>query len=292
MALGQALGTVGGADVRVAPDGALEVVDARLGAEKAVVQTACPYSLASGAGAGATPKGVMRWIANDHLAPPSFLVAYTRELEVRADWYERAGFPATPLTQYSTEDPWLEPVLRVVDLTLSVTGDNSSATTSYIAVAGMVLPVDVWFAAVAAKGDAVNAPPGFAQISRFVVQQFYLSDVLYRLYADSPVDPLGPSAIWNLRLGVAMADYRNLFRLNPRFASRCVPGTIVARRAALLNAATGERQPSPVWRDYYRKPTLRGLINQQRAGNQVEGVPPIDNAQVFAVGGRTYSSGN
>lgn len=287
VALGQALGSVGGVDARVAPDGAIELVDAMLGAEKTIIQAACTSSLANGAGLGARPKGVMRWCVQNHCAPTAFLVQYTREMEVRADSWEQASVPATPASQYASDAPWAEPVLRVADLILSVNQPGATPA-NYTAVQSTVVPVDAWFAAVAAKADATNAPPGYAAITRSIVQQNYLADVLTKLYADSPIDPLGPSTIWTARLGAITSDYRNLFRLNPRFARRCVPGTIVASRAALLNPATGERQKSPVYRDYYTKPTTRGLVNQQRLGNQVTSIPPL-GGQTFPAGGRSYS---
>src|SRR5262249_11318655 len=67
VALGQALGSVGGVDVRVAADGFLELVDAMLGAEKALIQAVCTYSLATPG--GVTPKGLMRYCAMNHVAP-------------------------------------------------------------------------------------------------------------------------------------------------------------------------------------------------------------------------------
>lgn len=286
VALGQALGTVGGVDVRPEPDGTLSIVNAQLGAERATIEAFCTYSLASGAGPGATPKGVMRLCAMNHVAPRSFLVQYNRELEVRGDGWEQATEPATAAAWYSSDAPWVEPVIRVADLSLFTVIDGLTPS-SYTAVQGSVVPVDPWCAGVAHKADAVNAPPGFAAITRPIIQQNYLSDVLNKLYSDSAVDPLGPSAIWSSRIGQIMSDYRNLFRLNPRFARRCVPGTIIAKRAALLNQQTGERQPSPVIRDYYTKPTTRGLLNQQRFGNQVTCVPHL-GGQTFPPSGRTY----
>lgn len=289
-ALGQALGTVGGVDARVAKDGAIEIVDAMLGAEKSVIQSACTSSLASGAGMGATPKGVMRFCAMNHVAPTSLLIEVTRELEVRSDLWEQPTPPATAAALYQSDAPWSEWVLRVVDLVLRVSDASQSGAAAAFAVQSSAIPVDTWMAGVAAKNDASNAPSGYEAITRAIVQQNFFSDVLTKLYADSPVDPLGPSTIWSARIGEIMAHYRRLARLNPRFARRCVPGTIVPLRAALLNPATGERQPAPVIRDFYTKPTTRGLIVQQRFGNQSTCVPPI-GGQVFPAGsnGRTYS---
>lgn len=302
VALGQALGTVGGVDIRVGQDGSLEVVSSLLGDEKSIIQAACTSSLASGAGVGATPKGVMRFCAMNHIAPTALDVLFTREMEIRTDSFERstdASFPfavlglATNPGQYVSDAPWCEPVMRVADLALNIRTTNPLVTGgSYVAVQSTYVSVDDWFTGVAALADFSTTASG-KPISRLIVQQSYLGDVLKKAYCDSPTDPLGPSVIWSSRIGVIMSDYRNVFRLNPRFASRCVPGTIIANRAGLINPATGERAPSSVYRDFFVKPTSRSQANQERNGNEIVCVPEsqsllIGIGQSFKAGGRTY----
>lgn len=263
VALAQVLGQLGGLDIRCEPDGSLAIVDAYMGAEKSMVTSNVTYSLDA--------KGVLKWISMAPVAPRFLTAQYTRECEVRADAF--ADYSQTTQTDLTNSDaPWAENVISVADFNLPTVTEHGR---TFIAIQGMYIGVSPWFVAVAGQKDA---PAGAAipwTISTALTFPTAFSPILGDSFVDDPANPLGPDSIWANRLGKLSQDLFTAYRLNPRFASRCIPGSITAKRVGLLNAATGQRAPSQAWRDYIRFPSRRGLKNQQRYGYNMISIPPL-----------------
>lgn len=262
VSLGQALGLIGGVDVFVDLDGAIVFVNAFMGAERAMIERLVPYSLFA--------RGMIRWISMASVAPHEIRVLYTREVEVRADGIERQE--GATQERLSTEQPVVTNVIQVTDLTLPGVTDPELGGPTYTAIQGMFVPVDSFLAAVELKGDRIANGLAPNPLTRRMICDAYHGGGLQRLY----VVGLGgePNYLWQGRVGSIMRDYRLTWRLNPRFAARCVPGSIRPLRAALLDPATGTRQPSSVWADYCRRPTIQGIPTAAKAGWNVNVVPP------------------
>jgi hypothetical protein len=261
VALAQALGAAGGLDLRVAPDGALELVDANMGAEKDTIEKHATYCLEDRG-------GPMRWIRMTRIAPKNINIFVNRECEVRADFWERE--PGTPaFTDAELGDrPILLNKIKVTDLTIPSQGTQI--------VAGTYLEVDAWFDAINALGDG---PPGVAlPFNRKSALANYLGPMIEHTFA---VDAAGdPVPIWQARTAQLRSDLRITYGLNPRFARLIVPGTIKAVRAALIDPVNGTRQPSGYWGDYCRRPTTQGMQNTRFRAWNTSSVLPVESEPI------------
>ena len=262
VSLGQALGLIGGVDVFVDLDGAIVFVNGFMGAERAMIERLVPYSLFA--------RGMLRWISMTNVAPHEIRVLYTREVEVRADGRELQD--GATQERLSTEQPVVTNVVQVTDLTLPGVTDPELGGPAYTAIQGMFVPVDSFLAAVNLKADRVNTGLDPGPITRRRICDAYHGGELQRLYVMALNSE--PSYLWQGRVGAIMRDYRLAWRLNPRFAARCVPGSIRPLRAALLDPSTGTRQPSSVWADYCRRPTIQGIPSMKKAGWNLNVIPP------------------
>jgi len=300
VAVGQTLGAVGGLDIRVAADGAIEIVEAYLGAEKSTVDPIVKaYSLER--------KGVLRWVDMSHTAPAGAKILVTRYCEVRADsWESQPGSGALDDDQLwgTDNNPSLINVIGVTDPQLITQPGVKAIPAGQSAVQGTLLPVDTYCPSVAALGDAPgpsNGVPGAQVLSRSYLLQGVggngacspmMSNALERNFQAQDIG-LGFSNLnWALRCN-ALHDLRKRYKLNPVFARQCLPGSIKAERAGLLDAATATRQPATVWMDYVQRPAGPGWAPSDKFGWQVNSIPGIgtsggDNPQGFGTGIKTY----
>lgn len=268
IALGQALAAMGGLDLRVDDDGNFELVDAMLGAEQASILAYVPYSLRF--------MGMMRWVAMANLAPETIEVGFDADVEVRADGFQEDTVASAPTS--STTWPLLHNVIQVTDKQLTTTDTTTGKT--YTAVAGSYLPVDQWFSAVAAD-TLVPAPPVPAQVtfSRSYALFDYMRGLMEFWYVTGQSGGLEPSPAWANRIRSMKEHLLKTWRLDPAFASLCIPGSIRPVRARLLDAANQTRQPSPVYMDYCRKPSIRGVRDIKKFGWNTHCIPGDQTGQ-------------
>lgn len=302
VAVGSVLGALGGLDVRVADDGALELVDAWLGAEKKTVEQVVRRWFGAAPEGSLERLGKVRLISMANVAPASGKVLYTRRCEVRADSWE-----PEPAARYSkgdalswgkTNDPVMTCVARVTDQQLVVPGSvpaNLGGGTT--AIQGVLLPMDALIDAVAALNDQ---PPGRGtpQLSRqFLLagkggnpsSSAILGGKLGFLYVSDGGTGTGANVLWGARLAEIVSSLRQLYKLSPSFSRLCKPGTIRAERAALLDAVTATRQPATPFFDIVQRPKNPGLATDDHWGWQLNNVPPSSpNTQVFPSGTKTY----
>lgn len=262
VSLAHALAEAGGLDVRINDDGDPELVDAFLGSEKETIEKFIPYSLLR--------RGVMRWISMSNVAPKSVSNGFDAELEVRADGWLRA--PGTGLVDVGSY-PTLDMVIQVTDKQLATTDPVSGK--SYQAVCGSYLPADQWFDAVA--GDAVvpapaPIPPQVSWSRAYECIDFFRGFMEF-WYVTGQTGGLEASAAWSGRFRSMKENFLKTWRLNPAFSSLCVPGTIRPVRAQLLDAANQTRQPSPVYQDYCRRPSVRGVRDEKNFGWNIHAIP-------------------
>jgi hypothetical protein len=259
--LSEVLALMGGVDVRVEPDGSVTILDAQLGLEKDMLERNVPYAISG--------KGALTWIDMGKVAPFAVDVYYWREVEIRADGWEQAPTfdPSLNTTSLQViEDPGdlpiLENVIQVSDLQLTCFDIYSGAL--FTAIQGMYVPVDSWTYGVFLKQDYASPPGPFTRL--WMIQHYFGAqwENAYVTGTFSGVDQ--PSAVWAGRSGSARTHFRRTYRLNPRFAHRCVPGSIRPVRAGLLDPINGVRSPSPVFMPYCRRPTTRGLQKDVHLG--------------------------
>jgi len=294
MAIAQALGALGGLDIRVADDGAIELVNAFLGAEKSTVDPiVSAYSLEW--------KGLLRWISMANRAPTAGLVRLTRRVEVRADSWEgppgptgNASTVGDDVTWGTDNTPTMINVIPVTDQSIPYPSKTDPS------VQNTLVPTSAFLQAIASLNDA---PPGTPQawtpISRKLLLQGpggvrsaspLLSEMLEGTYVSDHGTGVGANASWALRCQALRNYFRTLYKLNPIFARQCLPGSIKAERVGLLDAATGTYQTATVYADHVQRPRGPGFSTDDAFGWIVNSVPPNNpNTQVFPSGQKTYA---
>lgn len=263
VALAQALALLGAVDVRVdPPTGTVVLRDRRAGAERRIVEALMPYVVEG--------LGRMVLIRNQNRIPSVLSVRYVREPEVRADYVEDAGTTARPA---NPTDPQLQCVVQIAGDTSLIVTDPWTGRTGNEA-QGTFVEVNAYLASIAARVPVAtpDANPGALTLQR--VQELYLGSNQYLLY--TMAGGLIPDAAWEARLSSVFGGYRVTYLLNPAFASLVLPGSIRPVLSGLLSANTGQRQPSPVFMDYARRPSRRWLArsNGARFGWNVHALPP------------------
>lgn len=292
-AIGQTLGALGGLDLRVADDGAIEVVDAFLGAEKETVDPVVrDYSLER--------KGVLRWISMANVAPRAASVLITRRVELRVDSFEGApgsdGNASTvgdDVTWGVTGDPTMINVIPVTDLSLPYPSAQSPS------IQGTLVPLSRYCKAV---GDLNDSTAGTPRAARTLTRQYLLagpggksaspllSETLDMVYVEDHGTGVGPNVLWGARVAALKNFVRTLYQIDPLIARQCVPGSIKAERVGLLDAATGTRQPATVYMDYVQRPVGPHLATSDKYGWQQNSVPPSSpNVQAFPTGSKSYT---
>ena len=265
--LGQVLAAAGGLDVRVSPDGVLEFVDAFLGSERKTIAKCVNYALEN--------MGTLRLVRMTNVAPSAINVLYVRRLEVRADAWEQA--PSATSSPAKGNLPVLENVGLVTDLQVK------DVTTGAVYTQNTPVPFDTLLASI----NALNDAPYWAILpfTRETLINAYLNPKLLEENWVIPPknDSSAPNLLWAARLAMAFACFRRLYRLNPAFAQRCVPGSIRAERAALIDASTGTFQNSPVYVDHARRWFSRGQASESLHGGNRACFPP-DDGQSLARG--------
>ena len=190
--------------------------------------------------------------------------------------------------------PTLINVLGVTDTLLPGAGGVPGA------VHGTLLPVDTWIGLVQALNDQ---PSGVPPISRELIlagqggsgvqgnTSLIMGGKLWSYYLIGPDAPAGagPNLVWSHRLGEIKNKLRKVYKLNPIFARMCRPGSIVAERAGLLDAANQQRQPATLFMDYVERPKNR-IATPTQFGFNINTIPgPAGNQQVYPNGIKAYS---
>lgn len=282
--LAQALGIVGGVDIRVEPDSSISVVDSYLGAEQTLIESVVNYSLDA--------KGTLRLVDMQHVAPREITVGYELDMEVRADGWEpddRIWFPASggvlgnppwaPTIGPGADAPWVQNVITVTDQSMPLR--SRAVFGGATMVQGMVVPLDDWLQGVEIQGDRINigAAGGSAgPLTPVVAANLWFGPQLNLQYVTFTNQE--PDQLWAARIAAFRADWRALWQLNPKFARRIMPGTIRAVRAGLIDPISNTRTPSSVYEDFCRRPSLRGMKEEVTAGWNASFIPAA-NASTF-----------
>lgn len=269
IALGQAMGVAGGVDVRVSEDGTgLEFVDAFMGAERMAVLAACDYALEN--------MGTLRLIDMINCAPNVINVLFVRQVEFRADMWEQS--PTGTQTAVALGNlPIFYNVGIVTDLSLTYDGNTY--------VQGTPVPMDTLLAAITAQNDKPAWTSNAVPFIRQTALDNYFNTLLDDNYVNDPQGAAFPSTIWQARVNMLRACLRRLYQLNPTFVARCVPGSIKAVRATIVDPVTSTRQNSPVYLDHCRRWLARGSNKEALHGGNNHFLPTLpDNPQVLPKG--------
>lgn len=232
--LARALSQIPGRSLSCDLDGVIHVIDAVPGHEKKMID-----ALRSGFRGHA--HGDMTWIDNTGIRPANgFRVFSTPELEVRLRY--------DPTATVAPDDPFLEPVFQVPDLTLSV-----PAVTPYNA---RTVGMNSWILPAEAYPAWGKFPLGFT-LSDDAVREGYLTGGLELnfVYVSPGVADL-PSA---RRIQTVRRCWRRFYRINPRFWSRVLSARPVM--SAIWDTSTGMRAASPVYVNAAKRYEVRWLAN-------------------------------
>lgn len=303
-AIGQTLGALGGLDIRVEDDGSISIVNAYLGAEKETLDPiVAAYSLEG--------KGKLRWISMGPVCPPAARVLVTRRLEIRAESYEGAPGPGGNLSTVGDDVVWgtdntptMINVAPVTDQKLPPSSDNPF-------IQGTLIPMSLLCESIAAANDTQAGTPSAAvPITRLYLLAgpngagftsngvFFppaigasplMSEVLENNYVADKGTGVGNNVPWSARCAAIRQSMRTLYKLNPNFARQCLPGSIKAERAGLLDAVTGLRQPATVYMDYVQRPVGPGIATSDQFGWMVNSIPGTPSGQSFPTGSKAYS---
>lgn len=259
IALARALSLVGGVDVFVDRSGKVVVFDRILGTEKQTVEKHFPYALLN--------DGHLQWVRMNHIAPKKIVGLYSREMEVRFDFKENSP---DSTAEDIRDTPGLENVTQITDQSLSISRYGVTSTE----IQGSWVEVNSWFTAISSISP--SPPTTTGPLTRAKVQDCFLGPLLPLMYV-SGFTGVSPNMIWAGRVESILKNYRQTFRIDSRWLSRILPGSLRPVRAALLDGPTGTRQPSPVYMDYCQIPTYR-LLAQQRADGKlawnIHALPP------------------
>lgn len=301
-AIGQTLGALGGLDIRVADDGAIEIVNAYLGAERETVDPiVSSYSLER--------KGVLRFVSMANVAPKSAKVLYTRRVEVRADSWEAQPGPDGNLSTSGDDVTWgtdnTPTMINVAPVTDPFLPFPSAQNPS---VQGTLLPMSQLCKAIAALNDQTGAVNGISPSTKLSRQYLLgsgapgstvpngvasplLSELFELNFVDDRGTGVGPAVYWAQRCRAIRSYFRQVYKLNPVFSRQCIPGSIKAERAGLLDAATATRQPSTLYMDFIQRPAGPGFSKSDKFGWNVNSIPGSPNSQVFPNGIKLYPDG-
>lgn len=264
VAVGRALAQAGGVDVYVNKAGRVVVTDRVFGAERGLVEKALKDKYEN--------LGVLTLVRMNHLRPKTHRVFVRRQHEIRVDYKEG-----------ETQDrnaPYLTNEMQVTDSLLTVSGKQE--------VQGSFGEINAVLTGVAASSTS-PAPAQPGPLTTEVIRNRYLGAALVLSYVFQNGAAVEPDRVWDGRIASALGNYRVTYRVSPRWMDRIMPGTLKPVRAALINAATQTRQPSPVYADHCARPTLRALSKSPVAklGWNVHSMPGTLSS---STGAKTYSS--
>lgn len=249
-ALARLMQAVGMCDCRYDAETATVIVeDRKLGDEIPVVQAKVAYD--------AENWGKLRLCDMSGYRPGVWLVGWWVRAEVRADFIEGQS-----KTQLGKDAPWWDNVIPVTDQILT----DATATPPAVYNTSMLMEFTAWLKAVNALGDYPAAYGPLALVGSVTpatspvgIQQFFCGSYLHKMYCDPNNSPPAYQ-LWAPRIHAILSHYRQVFRLNPRFVSLCIPGSIRADRVAYMDPITRRQSPSPVFVDYFDVSTKLGFV--------------------------------
>lgn len=241
LGLAKAISAVPGRNIYTDLDGVIHVYDAVPGAEKSIIDRLRTLHLVG--------NGDMTWIDMSASRPADgYRVFTTPELEVRLDYNFGTG-------SVNADDPYLEPVFKVTDLTLNVpASSNYSYPARSVAMGSWITTAEAFEAWGA--GGRLNR-----KLSNDIIRDGYLKGSLVQEYVYST--PPDPDLVWHRRIDMVMKYWRRAFRVNPKFWARVLRVSDPPVMAAVWDQATGTRARSPAFVNMSKRYEIRWLLANQ-----------------------------
>jgi len=225
-------------------------------------------------------QGIAKLVQNSRTRPSKIHVLFTRECEVRFDFWEDEALSTAPIeVNDEVEKRFMTNVLGVPDFNLKIGGKDR--------------PMGSWVS----FNDALTAwnedgVPGFGKLDYPIIRKAMVP------FLDlwSGILALGqrePNADWAGRINAINQNYRTTFQVNQKWWSRIL--SVQASRLALIDQATGARAPAAVFADFCRLGSQRSYFRDLGAGvdlayamnqksyPQDKGSPLLDPADRFPI---------
>lgn len=249
LGLARAIESVPGAGIYVDLAGTIHVYDRTPGAEKALVAT-LPKSLMGYGDLVLVDKSNLRPVPS----ASSWRIYLDYEIECRLTYNESGnglwGVDKEGNPGHAKDDPFLQPVLQVTDISLTIPAGPWSSIGARTVGQGTWITQDEAFEAwggLSALG--LNLP----KLTDAIVAAHWADGGLQH-YATASTDVLN-NALWAARVNELSARWRTTFRINPYFWDRIRHAW--NQRAAILDPTTGGRAPAPVYTNFATWPIFR-----------------------------------
>lgn len=261
VSIARMLGTIGGMDLYVDPeDGLMHIKPRVMGDERPVIEGLL------GTDGLKDKEGWGKIVLRDetHNRPASFDFIYKPDMEFRSDFVEVAGSQAVQNIDY----PWCETVVKVMEyrpgnyIAQTPVGNRQCLPGEYLEISAYL-------------GTMPNGPLVPSLNKARLQQNLNNENGIYSILGNGQIPDPGEEA----RIKSALASYRQDFRVNRRWTSRCQPGTIRAVMASVADAETGKQKESNVYVDHCVIPPLEVALgnstNALQAWNR-DSFPPLD----------------
>lgn len=188
-----------------------------------------------------------------HLRPRAVNVLFTREIEVRFDYFETV----TSSGVENRRDPTLINVLKVPDAELALTDGTKVGYGTWLKVDDAI---EAW--------NLTARPTAAPALSQRLLRQHATSSFRALRIRYTTTDEGEKDPIWVARFNALQRHWRKTFQPIKEWRDRLL--AVRANRVAVVNPSTGSRAEAAVYTDYLVKPTWRGIGVDKRSSRRVD----------------------
>lgn len=261
-------------------DGTVVLTSKATGDEKGIVQALQPEIAGM---------GHVDLVTNELVRPRAIEVLFTREVELVFDFSENAQEVGQTVAEIG-DARQMQNVLPSPDYQLT-TADGVPANRSPIVQGTYITYSDAFNYWGSMPFISTNGGAGrnldHDIMQRALVPGMDMAAAL--LKAGSQPDNNGAIRPWVARINTALACYRTMYRISPKYMDRIL--SIRAYRVTTIDPQSGTRAPAPAYGDYCWLYTQQTLLKQVRTANTSDGSPDwIINKTAYPTNGRLDSS--
>jgi hypothetical protein len=194
--------------------------------------------------------------------PEKAIIHYTREVEMMVEYDD--DFGSQTVSQPVRDDPYVECVIPTVDPVTKLTEYNP--LTDQMETRNV--PMGTWVEAkalLAAWEEDRSNLPNSDLISPYtfeVVKKMWMVGGLESVWGGGGKYDYDEDGNASARVAAFMANFRQTFRINPRYMERI--RSLRAVRVGVLNPTTGQRGPSAAWGQACMIPNEKGKLHAHR----------------------------
>lgn len=260
-------------------DGTVIITSKATGDEKGVIQALLPEI----AGEGHTDL-----VSNNLIRPRAIEVLFTREVELLFDFVENA-LDVNATVVAAGDSRGMDNVLPSPDYQLTtadgVPNNRSPITQGTYITFGEAF--NYW-----GNLPTISSGGGGRKLDHDIMQRALVPGMdlgAALLKTGSQPDNNGAIKPWIARINTAMANYRTMFRIYPKYLDRIL--SLRAYRVTTIDPQSGQRAPSPAYGDYCWLYTQQTLLKQVRQANTQDGSPDwITNKTAYPASGKLDST--